>query len=102
MPHLVQILLPIYDNVDQRFSADHNNQVRAKPADTLGGPTAYTRAPAEGFWGSGSTVKRDDIVVVEVMVDALDRTWWKDYRRELEQLFRQDEIVLRAQPYEPL
>jgi hypothetical protein len=36
------------------------------------------------------------------MVDALDRTWWKDYRRELEQLFRQDEIVLRAQPCEPL
>jgi hypothetical protein len=47
-------------------------------------------------------VKRDDIVVVEVMVDALDRTWSKDYRRELEQLFRQDEIVLRAQRYEPL
>ena len=68
----------------------------------FGGLTAYTRAPAEGLWNSGSTVKRDDIVVVEVMVDSLDRTWWKDYRRELEQEFCQDEIVLRAQAYEHL
>jgi hypothetical protein len=68
----------------------------------FGGLTAYTRAPAEGLWDSGSTVKRDDIVVVEVMVDSLDRRWWKDYRRELEQLCCQDEIVLRAQAYEPL
>jgi hypothetical protein len=102
MPHLVQILLPVYDNASRRFPTDHYNGVRAKLADMFGGLTAYTRAPAEGFWDSGSTVKRDDIVVVEVMVDALDRTWWKDYRLELEQLFCQDAIVLRAQPYEPL
>jgi hypothetical protein len=102
MPHLVQILLPVYDNVGQRFSTDYYNQVRARLADMFGGLTAYTRAPAEGLWDSGSTVKRDDIVVVEVMVDSLDRRWWKDYRRELEELFRQDEIVLRAQAYEHL
>ena len=102
MPHLVQILLPVYDNVGQRFPTGPYNHVRARLADMFGGLTAYTRAPAEGLWDSGSTVKRDDIVVVEVMVDPLDRTWWKDYRRELEQLFRQDEIVLRAQAYEPL
>jgi hypothetical protein len=68
----------------------------------FGGLTAYTRAPAEGLWESGSTVKRDDIVVVEVMVDSLDRKWWEAYRRELAQLFRQDQIVLRAQTYERL
>jgi hypothetical protein len=68
----------------------------------FGGLTAYTRAPAEGLWNSGSTVKRDEIVIVEVMVDSLDRTWWKEYRRELEQVFCQDEIVVRAQTYEHL
>jgi hypothetical protein len=36
------------------------------------------------------------------MVEALDRRWWKNYRTELEQLFRQDQIVIRAQAYEPL
>jgi hypothetical protein len=102
MPHLVQILLPVYDNSGQRFPTGHYDQVRMRLTDTFGGLTAYTRAPADGLWHSGNTVKRDDIVIVEVMVDALDRTWWKNYRRELEQLFCQDEIVFRAQPYEPL
>jgi hypothetical protein len=87
MPHLVQILLPVYDNAGQRFSRDHYDQVRMRLSDTFGGLTAYTRAPAAGLWHSGNTVRRDDIVIVEVMVDALDRTWWKNYRRELEQLF---------------
>jgi hypothetical protein len=102
MPHLVQILLPVYDNAGQPFPADHYDQVRMRLTDTFGGLTAYTRAPADGLWHSGTTVKRDDIVIVEVMVDALDRTWWKNYRRELEQLFCQDEIVFRAHAYEPL
>jgi hypothetical protein len=47
-------------------------------------------------------VKRDDSVVVEVMAQSLDRTFWADYRRELEGLFHQDEIILRAQTYEAL
>ena len=102
MPYLVQILLPVYDNAGQRLPTDHYNEVRAKLTNMFGGLTAYTRAPAEGLWDSGSTVKRDDLVVIEVMVDSLDRTWWEDYRRELEQLFHQDEIVVRAHGYEPL
>jgi hypothetical protein len=102
MPHLVQILLPVYDNVSQRFPTEHYDYIRVRLTDTFGGVTAYTRAPADGLWESGNRVKRDDIVIVEVMVDALDRTWWENYRRELEQLFCQDEIVIRAQTYEPL
>ena len=102
MPHLVQILLPVYDNAGQRFPTDHYNEVRVKLTKKFGGLTAYTRAPAEGLWEIGSTVKRDDIVAVEIMVDPLERTWWKTYRRELEHLFHQDKIVVRAQRYEPL
>ena len=71
MPHLVQILLPVYDNAGQRFPTDHYNEVRAKLTKKFGGLTAYTRAPAEGLWDSGSTVKRDDIVAVEIMVESL-------------------------------
>jgi hypothetical protein len=44
----------------------------------FGDLTAYNRAPAEGLWESGSGVEQDDIVVIEVMVDSLDRTWWKE------------------------
>ena len=102
MPHLVQILLPIYDNHASKFASDIYGQVRSELTERFGGLTAYTRAPAEGMWGTGNEVKRDDIVVLEVMVQALDRQWWHNYRQRLEQLFRQDQIVVRAQTYEAL
>jgi len=96
MPYLVQVLLPVYDNDGDRFPVDHYDEVRVRLTDLFGGLTAYTRAPAEGLWNTGGTVKRDDIVVVEVMAQSLDRAFWADYRRELEELFHQDEIVIRA------
>ena len=102
MSHLVQILLPIYDNEGSKFASDVYGRVRSELTERFGGLTAYTRAPAEGLWGTGDTVKRDDIVVLEVMVPVLDREWWNDYRQQLEQLFRQDQIVVRAQAYEAL
>ena len=102
MPHLVQILLPVYDNEGGSIPSEHYQQVRAQLLDRFGGLTAYTRAPAEGRWESGSAVKHDDIVVVEVMIESLDRSWWHAYRRELEKLFRQEHIVIRTQAYEAL
>jgi len=100
MPYLVQILLPVYDNSGQRLPKEHYVKVRTKLTQAFGGLTAFTRAPAEGFWGTGGAVKRDDIIVVEVMTDTLDRSWWRKYRIELEQLFEQDEVVIHAQMYE--
>ena len=77
--------------------------VRAELTEAFGGVTAYQRAPATGLWEDGDeAVQRDDLVLFEVMVESLDRGWWRDYRRELERLFRQDEIVVRAQNYEAL
>ena len=102
MSHLVQILLPIYDNHGSKFASDVYDQVRSELTERFGGLTAYTRAPAEGLWGAGDDVKHDDIVVLEVMVPALDRGWWHDYKEQLEELFRQDQIVVRAQAYEAL
>jgi|tagenome__1003787_1003787.scaffolds.fasta_scaffold20077718_2 hypothetical protein len=43
----------------------------------------------------GST-KQDDMIIVEVMVKRFDRTWWRRYRRYLENSFRQEEIVVRV------
>ena len=102
MPHLVQILLPVFDNQGRHIPAAHYDQVRTKIIGQFGGLTAYTRVPAEGLWQSGTSIRKDDIVVVEVMDTELDRSWWQDYQVELEQLFRQDEIVIRAQSYEAL
>jgi len=99
---LIQILLPLFDNSGQPFGEEPYTQVHRELTERFGGLTAFTRAPAQGLWQNEGKTHRDDIVVVEVMADALDRAWWRDYRRHLETLFRQDTIVIRARAVEIL
>lgn len=95
--HLVQLFLPVYDNHGRPFAKSHFDAVRAELADVFGGVTAFTRSPAAGLWEDDTgEVCRDDMVLFEVMVDALDRGWWSDYRHRLEQRFEQDEVLIRA------
>ena len=97
--HLVQLLLPITDNAGAPFPREHYRHVRDELTQRFGGVTTYTRAPAEGRWKDDSdAVARDEIVIFEVMTDALDSSWWAAYRRRLEATFAQDEIVVRALP----
>ena len=94
--HLVQLLLPLYDNSGRRFPRSKLNRVAATHAQRFGGITMYTRAPAEGLSKRGSGMTQDEIVVFEIMAPKLERAWWKKYRRELERVFRQDCVVVRA------
>jgi hypothetical protein len=103
MRHLVQLLLPLYDNGGQPIDQQHFATTRQELVDRFGGLTAYSRAPAKGLWKEeGEGVQRDDIVVYEVMVDALDRAWWADYRARLAARFAQEALVVRAQAIELL
>ncbi|WP_194724132.1 hypothetical protein [Noviherbaspirillum malthae] len=96
--HLIQILLPLYDNADASLPTELFEKTREELIDRFGGLTAYTRVPAKGLWQEdASTTVRDDIVIYEVMADTLDEAWWRKYRRTLEQRFRQEAIVVRAQ-----
>ena len=96
--HLVQILLPVYDNEQNPQSHDLFRQVRRELTERFGGLTVYTRAPAEGMWKlNDNHTTRDDIVIFEVMASQLDTAWWRKYRHDLEARFRQDVIVVRAQ-----
>jgi hypothetical protein len=95
--HVVEIFLPLRRNDGSRQPRERFGKVRRTLIDCFGGLTAFTRAPAEGLWESDDgDVDRDSIVIFEVMADALDRGWWAAYRAELERLFEQDEIVIRA------
>ena len=101
--YAIEILLPLFDNAGRRFGQALYGEVRRELVERFGGLTAFSRSPAEGLWeeGDGET-SRDDIVIIEVMVETLDRAWWRGYRAELERRFRQDEIVIRAQDVERL
>ena len=101
--HLVQLLLPLYDNDGRPFPTAQYASVRAGLMEQFGGLTAYTRAPAEGVWSEADGhATRDDIVVYEVMVGHLDREWWGRFRADLERQFSQQELVARAMPVERL
>jgi hypothetical protein len=95
--HLVQILLPLYDNEGQPFGKAEYDRVAGQLSERFGGVTAFIRSPARGLWkeSNGDSV-RDDVVVYEVMIDELDRVWWVRYREELRAAFRQDQLILRA------
>jgi hypothetical protein len=99
--HLVQLLLPLCDKRGARFEASLYEGVERELTERFGGVTAYARAPAKGLWEKrpGETT-HDDIVVYEVMVDALDTSWWAAYRLQLEERFAQEELVVRAQVIE--
>ena len=99
--YLVQLLLPLYDNTGRRVSREAFARVRDELTQRFGGVTAFLRSPAQGTWvDPGGGVERDEIVVCEVMVETLDRAWWADYRRALEALFGQQELVVRASEIE--
>ncbi len=101
--HLVQILLPLYDNDGIPVPREEIDAVRRALTKRFGGATAYSRVPAQGTWrDEDGDVHHDDVVVVEVMIEDLDRTWWAKYRKSLCVRFRQTEIVVRASPIETL
>jgi hypothetical protein len=95
--HLVQVLLPLSDNVRHPFPRDDYDRVAAELTARFGGVTAHTRSPAEGRWLHQGNTTSDEVVVIEVMVETLDDAWWTAYRRELETKFRQQRVIVRAQ-----
>lgn len=101
--HLVQILLPLYDNSGMLFPRNEYTRVRDVLAEKFGGITTYFRSPAEGIWKETPTMTvRDDIVIYEVMTEVLDRDWWRDYRKKLAGRFRQDMLIVRVSEVEIL
>ncbi len=101
--HLIQLFLPLYDNEGAAFPRALFDEVRAELAEQFGGVTAFVRSPAVGLWEDDEgDVQRDDVVLLEVMAEHVDHGWWRGYRQQLEQRFRQDEVLVRASAVERL
>lgn len=101
--YLIQIFLPVHDNDGNRFPRALLDPVREDLTEQFGGTTAFLRSPAVGAWeDDDGEVCRDDVVLLEVMSDAVEHGWWSRYRRDLEQRFGQEEILVRASALERL
>lgn len=96
--HLIQVLLPLYDNQGKAFTAELFSSLRDELAQRFGGVTVYSRSPADGIWqDEAEHAVHDEVILFEVMTAELDRAWWARFRREQERRFEQEEIVIRAQ-----
>jgi len=96
--HLVQILLPIQARDGSPLPNEMFTRVRAELTERFGGVTAYSRSPATGLWkrDEDEAIERDQVIMVEVVVEVLDRRWWRSYREQLEVRFGQEAIHARA------
>jgi len=95
--YLIQILLPLYDNAGEPFPQWEFNRVRTELTERFGGLTSYVRSPAVGLWKErDNATVHDDIVIYEVMAYHLDRDWWRGYREELADRFRQEVLIVRV------
>jgi hypothetical protein len=93
---LIEIFLPLADNDGRSFAESEFEEIHKTLIDRFGGLTAFSRAPARGLFESEGKTSRDDILIMEVMAETLDRSWWAEFRRAVEVRFRQQEIMLRA------
>jgi hypothetical protein len=96
--HLIQILLPIHARDGTPLPKEMFAKVRVELTERFGGVTAYSRSPATGLWkrDDDEAIERDQVIMVEVVVDVFDRDWWSAYREQLEQRFGQEEVLTRA------
>jgi hypothetical protein len=99
---LIQLLLPTSGAVRADGLAPLA-ETRRELAERFSGLTAYLRSPAKGLWTApdGHT-EQDDVVMVEVVTDTFDRTWWRTYAATLAARFGQASIHLRAVPVDML
>jgi hypothetical protein len=99
---LIQLLLPM-SGAGRADGLAPIAETRRELAERFSGLTAYLRSPAKGLWTApdGHT-EQDDVVMVEVVTDTFDRTWWRAYAATLAERFGQESIHLRALPVELL
>jgi len=98
---LIELFLPMYDS--QGNGLEKNlKAISDELTERFGGVTAFVQSPAEGSWLKDNEVKKDEIAVYEIMVETLDKKWWRTYATTLEMNLKQKEILIRATQIERL
>lgn len=95
MPSLVEILLPL-NGMSGLSRQSKFNKVIQELTRKFGGATAFTRAPADGCWKKGKKTIRDEVIVIEVMAEEMDKNWWRRYGKKLASRFDQEQVLIRA------
>jgi hypothetical protein len=95
--YLIQLLLPAFLSQGDEAASNPVTQTRRELIEAFGGLTAYVRTPALGVWTSPEGERaHDEVVMVEVVAERFDRTWWREYTQRLARRFGQEAIHVRA------
>jgi len=95
--YVIHMLLPLNDNNGRRLDPQLFQQARGELTERFGGVTAFIRSPALGLWKEDDQeINRDEVVMFEVLAEEIDRDWWSSYRQQLEEQFRQKELMIWA------
>jgi hypothetical protein len=65
---VIEVFLPLDTGPGVAVDVDVVEGIVRGLADRFGGATAFTREPASGLWKRETTIERDRIIVIEVMV----------------------------------
>jgi hypothetical protein len=99
--YLIELFIPVPSTPLDR-GTEGLEMIQRELTERFGGVTAYVNSPAKGLWDGGQSPEEDRVIVIEVMVEDLDRAWWRQYRRKLEDLLQQKELLVRAHQTERL
>jgi hypothetical protein len=95
--YLFEIFLPLTLNDGTKQPVERFARVREELVERFGGVTAFIRSPAKGVWQLEENERaEDEIVIYEVMSESVDQLWWQTYKREIEQRFQQQELLIRT------
>ncbi|KAA5532310.1 inorganic diphosphatase [Taibaiella lutea] len=93
---LIQILLPLNNDKGDAFPEQYYKKIKKTLVRKFGGVTTYTQTPATGLWKKEKgKVINDKMIVYEVMASKLDRSFWEQYKKKLQDWFKQEKLVIR-------
>lgn len=94
---LIEIFLPVYDENGDALPHPLYARTRDELVERFGGVTAHSHTPASGVWRSpDGDVVRDDVIVYEVIAERVERRWWSEYRKTLQDRFAQRALMVRS------
>lgn len=94
---MARFYLPLRDNAGDAFSPQMFRQVEEELSSRFGGVTAHLEAPASWLWREAGRTHADEVAIFEVILEAVDRGWWTEFRARLERDFRQKRILMTLQ-----
>jgi inorganic pyrophosphatase len=94
----LELFLPVSKNDGGNFPDSHYSDLEKELTERFGGVTIYSRGAVEGKWKAKGASTSEPMVVYEVLLSELEKTYWTTLKKRLEKKFSQKEIMVFHSP----